>query len=83
MGIQLNIKSEEAYALASKIAEADGVSLTQAVIEGLRLRARELESEQRFNRALEIIHDMRARLSPEFLAQDFDAMLYDEDGLPK
>jgi hypothetical protein len=83
MGIQLNIKSEEAYALASKIAEAEGVSLTQAVIEALRRREREVSADARFARAMEIIKDMRSRMSPELLALDVNDYLYDDNGLPK
>lgn len=83
MGAQLNIKSKEAYDLASKIAEAEGVSLTQAVVEALRRREREISAETRFAKAMEIIKDMRSRMSPETLALDIDDYLYDEDGLPK
>jgi hypothetical protein len=83
MGVQLNIKSEEAYALASKIAEAEGVSLTQAVIEALRRREREVSKEARFARAMEICREARALMSPELLALDMDDFLYDEYGLPK
>lgn len=83
MGMQLNIKSEEAYALASKIAEAEGVSLTQAVVEALRRRERELSADARFERAMELIKDMRSRMSPELLALDVNDFLYDENGLPK
>jgi hypothetical protein len=83
MGVQLNIKSEEAYALASKIAEAEGVSLTQAVIEALRRREREVSADARFDRAMAIIKDMRSRMSPELLALDVNDYLYDDNGLPK
>ncbi len=83
MGVQLNIKSEEAYALASKIAAAEGISLTQAVIEALRRREREVSKEARFARAMDIIQDMRSRMTPEFLALDIDDLLYDQYGLPK
>ena len=83
MGAQMNIKSDEAYELASKIAEAEGISLTQAVIEALRAREREVSKEARFAKAMEIIRDMRVRMSPELLALDIDDYLYDEYGLPK
>jgi hypothetical protein len=83
MGMQLNIKSEEAYELATKIAEAEGVSLTQAVLEALRRREREISADVRFEKAMEIIKDMRSRISPELLALDIDDYLYDENGLPK
>lgn len=83
MGMQLNIKSEEAYALATKIAAAEGVSLTQVVIEALRRREREVSADARFDKAMEIIKNMRSRMSPELLALDVNEYLYDEDGLPK
>lgn len=38
MGTQLNIKGEEAYALASELAELTGESMTAAVIEAVRMR---------------------------------------------
>ena len=83
MGAQMNIKSEEAYELASKIAAAEGISLTQAVIEALRLREREVSQEARFAKAMEICREARALMSPETLALDIDDFLYDEYGLPK
>ena len=83
MGAQMNIKSEEAYELATKIAEAEGISLTQAVIEALRLRERQVSQEARFARAMEICRESRALMSPETLALNIDDYLYDELGLPK
>jgi hypothetical protein len=83
MGAQMNIKNAEATAIAGELAAMTGTSVTQVVLDALRARKRELESEKRFNRAMEIIHDMRARMSPELLALDIDDYLYDENGLPK
>jgi len=83
MGAQMNIKSDEAYALASDIAERTGETLTQVVLEALRARQRELTHTERFERAMAICKEARSRMSPEFLAADFDALLYDERGLPK
>jgi hypothetical protein len=83
MGVQLNIKSEEAYDLASKIAEAEGVSLTQAVIEALRMREREVSKEARLAKVMELCRESRALMSPALLAMDIDDFLYDENGLPK
>ena len=83
MGVQMNIKNAEAYEIASALAEKTGTSLTQVVLDALRAHKQELEKEDRFERAMAIIHDMRSRLSPEFLARDFDDELYDEFGLPK
>ena len=83
MGVQMNIKSAEAYEIASALAEKSGASMTQVVLDALRAQKHKLESIDRFDRALEIIHDMRARMSPELLELDIDEYLYDEDGLPK
>jgi antitoxin VapB len=44
MGMQLNIKSDDAYALASELATLTGESLTAAVTEAIRQR---LERERR------------------------------------
>lgn len=65
------------------MAERTGASLTQVVLDALRAQKRELEKEETFERAMAIIQNMRLRLSPEFLARDFDHELYDEFGLPK
>ena len=83
MGVQLNIKSDEAYDLANKIALAEGISLTQAVLEALRLREREVSKEARVERAKAICREARALMSPETVALDIDDYLYDEFGLPK
>ncbi|NJS15620.1 MAG: type II toxin-antitoxin system VapB family antitoxin [Sphingopyxis sp.] len=83
MGAQMNIKNAEAYEIASELAEKTGSSLTQVVLVALRAQKRELEKEETFERAMAIIQNMRSRMSPEFLARDFDDELYDEFGLPK
>lgn len=84
MGAQMNIKSDEAYALASKIAQVEGISLTQAVIEALRLRERELSTAKKVAEIMEFCRETTAMMSPETLAFDIDKELYDEKaGLPK
>ena len=84
MGAQMNIKSDEAYALATDIAGRTGETLTQVVLGALRARQRELTQSERFERAMAICRDMRARMTPEMLAFDIDKELYDEvTGLPK
>lgn len=83
MGTQMNIKSDEAYALATAIAGRTGETLTQVILEALRAREHELTKTERFERAMAICKEARSRMSPEFLATDFDALLYDERGLPK
>jgi antitoxin VapB len=88
MGMQLNIKSDEAYQLATKLAELTGESLTAAVTEALRQRvateekARNKEAWMREIRELaaEIRADLTANGQVLDLSSDF---LYDDEtGLP-
>ena len=86
MGTQLNIKSEDAYRLASRLAELTGKSLTAAVTDALR---ENLEREERsrhkaakIERILALAADLRAHMTPPFSSTDPDEF-YDEDGLPK
>lgn len=84
MGTQLNIKSEDAYTLASRLAELTGESLTTAVTEALRER---LEREQRkhdledtVERMLAAGREIRAHMTGPVSSDLSD--LYGEDGLP-
>ena len=86
MGHQLNIKSEDAYRLASELAQLTGESLTAAVTAALRER---LEREQaardrdgRMARVRAITADIRRNLRHPLPTSDH-SWLYDEDGLPK
>lgn len=84
MSAQLNIKSDEAYALASELAGLEGVSLTQAVLDALRARKLELSREKKIAEIREFCRETRAMMSPETLAFDIDKELYDEEtGLPR
>lgn len=83
MGAQMNIKSDEAYAIASELAAREQTSLTQVVLEALRARKLALSQNERLERAMAIARDMRARLGPDFFETDHDALLYDENGLPR
>lgn len=83
MGMQMNIKSDEAYALATELAGIERVSLTQAVLEALRARKRQLDKRDVVEEILALARDTRARMSPEALALDHGEYLYDEHGLPK
>lgn len=83
MGAQMNIKSDEAYAIASELAELAGTSLTQAVLDALRARQKELSKAKKLAEIMEFCRETRAMMSPELLALDVDDYLYDEYGLPK
>ena len=90
MGTQLNIKSGDAYRLASELSQLTGESLTTAVTVALQER---LEREQHLRRAtsdaqkalaqelLAIGRDCAADLTPPFSSADH-ADLYGKDGLP-
>jgi antitoxin VapB len=85
MGMQLNIKSEEAYGLASRLAELTGESLTTVVTKALKAelerqeRARDVEEKVERMRALgrEIRAHLRVPISSDH------SCLYDEDGFPR
>ncbi|NWH07644.1 MAG: type II toxin-antitoxin system VapB family antitoxin [Alphaproteobacteria bacterium] len=87
--MSLNIKNPEAHALAHRLAELTGESMSQAVIAALKERLERLGGERgeviaaRIKRARAIVDDMRRRLSPETLAVAHGELLYDENGLPK
>ena len=84
MGVQMNIKSEEAYALASELAGLEGVSLTQVVLEALRARRAKLTREEKIEELMELCRETAAMMSSKTLAFDIDKELYDEKtGLPK
>jgi antitoxin VapB len=87
MGVQLNIKSEEARELAKKLADATGESLTDAVTTALRerwQRVRKLTTEE-FIEKWSAIGTENRRLHPDMPGSaDIDALLYDPDtGLPR
>lgn len=85
MGVQLNIKSDEAYALATELAATDNVSMTQVVVDALRARKfeREREAAKKLEEVMAIVRDMRARLGPGFFELEHGDLLYDDLGLPK
>ncbi len=86
MGMQLNITSDEAYALAAELAELTGESLATAVTAALRerleqeRRARDLEARRKRVRA--IAAEIRSHLDHPLPSSDH-SWLYDEDGLPR
>ena len=87
--MQLNIKSDEAYGLASRLAELTGHSLTAVVTEALRqrLKAEEALREKKamLRDVLAIAGDIRAELDRtegEPITSNHDWLYDDETGLP-
>lgn len=85
MGAQLNIKSDDAYALASKLAELTGESLTTAVTTAIRERlereTKMREREARVERIMALAAEIRAGMEPPLPTSDH-SWLYDDNGLP-
>ena len=91
MGTQLNIKSADAYRLASELSELTGESLTAAVTAALRER---LERERRARAVAEIErkawvrdmlaigHRLRSHMRPGTTSADHNEA-YGPDGLPR
>jgi antitoxin VapB len=85
MGAQLNIKSEDAYRLASQLSELTGESLTGVIIKALRAelerRERERVVEAEVDCVMAIAKEIRSHMS-EPVSSD-TSWMYDENGLPK
>ena len=82
----LNLKSDEAYRLARELSERTGESMTRAIVVALRERLARLQrgSETEFvERLLAIGRDCAAHLPQEYRSLDYDALLYDDKGLPR
>lgn len=87
MGAQLNIKSDEAYRLASSLAEMTGESLTTVVTRALQSEfEREEKSrsrERRLAELREITADIRRAMGDNAPTSDHGWLYDDETGLPK
>lgn len=86
--MSLNIKNAETYRLVKELAQETGQSMTAAVADAVRQRLERIRAERGegpidIERGLALAAEIRERLGAEYLAQDFDALLYDEMGLPK
>ena len=86
MGTQLNIKSEEAYQLASRLSELTGETLTTVVTKALQT---ELEREQRLRdkaalraRLLALADEISANMEPG-VTSDHNWLYDEETGLPR
>lgn len=86
--MSLNIKNAETYRLVKELADETGVSMTAAVTDAVRRRLDEVRAERGdgeidVDRAMALTAELRERLGADYLARDFDALLYDERGLPR
>lgn len=86
--MSLNIKNAETYRLVKELARETGQSMTAAVADAVRQRLERIRAERGegpidIERGLALAAEIRERLGAEYLAQDFDDLLYDEMGLPK
>jgi antitoxin VapB len=85
MGAQLNIKSDDAYRLASRLSEMTGESLTAVVTKALQAelerQERKLDVAAKIERMLEMGREIRAHMR-EPVSSD-TSWMYDENGLPK
>jgi hypothetical protein len=85
----LNIKNPEAYRLVKELSDATGQSMTQVIIDSVRERLSQVRGqgdadiEADVQRILDLARIIRENSPPGYFEQDFDALLYDEDGLPK
>jgi hypothetical protein len=88
--MSLNIKNEDTVGLVRELADELDVSMTAAIADAVRARleqVRKTREDDDFDRDIErglaIAAEMRELMGEEYLSQDFDAILYDEMGLPK
>ena len=86
--MSLNIKNPEAHALATRLAQKTGETLTEAVVRSLRERLERLEQTGGFDEALyqklkAIAADCRKHMKEPYLSMEHGDLLYDERGLPK
>jgi antitoxin VapB len=83
--ISLNIKNAETCQLIRELAELTGATMTAAVTEAVRERLNRLRGKRAglAQRLLAIGKDCADRLGDDFRRLDYDALLYDEKGLPR
>ena len=82
--MSLNIKNEEAHALAVRVAAVTGETLTEAVTVALRERLARLEAPDALEQELLALgQDCAARLREPWRSADHGELLYDDMGLPR
>lgn len=82
--MSLNVKDPEAHRLAQVISRETGQTITSAVIEALREKLARLQAEDASSLEADL-QAIRKRASKHIRRPyvDHDALLYDENGLPK
>ncbi len=88
--MSLNTKNAETVRLVRELADELDVSMTAAIADAVSARLEQLlktqvdaDFDRDIERGLAIAAEMRELIGEEYLSQDFDAILYDEMGLPK
>lgn len=84
--MNLNIKNEETYQLAAKLAELTNETMTKAVTIALRERLDRLRQQKRkaeVAEMMEIGKRCAAHIKEPIFSLDHGDFLYDERGLPK
>lgn len=86
--MSLNIKNEETVRLVRELADELNLSMTAAITDAVESRLRsvrvtEVAIDDEARRLLEMWGELGDRLGREYLSQDFDAVLYDDRGLPR
>jgi hypothetical protein len=79
----LNIKSDEAYDLAQFIAKRTGKSLSLVVTEALKKQKKALTKDELKAKWMRISQENWEKMTPEQRVWDYNADMYDENGLPK
>jgi antitoxin VapB len=86
MGAQLNIKSEEAYELASRLSELTGDSLTTVVTKALQAELERAQRRQgrdaRLARIMALAKEISDHMPPD-VTSDHSWLHDEESGLPK
>ena len=86
--MSLNIKNAETVRLVKELASVLDVSMTAAITDAVRTRLEQVRAESPqpafdVQAVLEMWGQLGDRLGQDYLSQDFDALLYDDMGLPK
>jgi antitoxin VapB len=86
--MSLNIKNDEAHAIARELARVTGETMTEAITIALRerlarVRGSDEQVRTRSDAIMALGRAIALRMSPDGLAVDHGELLYDELGLPR